>query len=200
MKRSTKILVIAHIVVASVIFLISLVILFRLLLCTSPEGYVLTDEFLIQDCSRHFLLKHFLCCLGAVAVMLTGAGMSVLLNGYKSSDTTYRLPWRILAILLTLGAATFLVVYPIHGTMSVFKYPPVINEIPIKDKYYTVDYDSESGPKYRYYIVHPDGTSGLTSPRMYNAAEPGYSVYTASFDGEILGVYSGRTYRLPSSS
>ena len=194
MKKSTKILVIAHIVVASIIFLISLVILFRLLLCTSPEGYVLTDEFLIQDCSRHFLLKHFLCCLGAVAVMLTGAGMSVLLNGYKSSDTTYRLPWRILAILLTLGAATFLVVYPIHGTMSVFKYPPVINEIPIKDEYYTYDPEAE---KRLYYIVHPNGTSGLASPRLYNAAEPGYSVYTASFDGEILGVYNGRIYRLP---
>lgn len=197
MKRSTKILVIAHIVVASMIFLISLVILFRLLLCTSPEGYVLTDEFLIQDCSRHFLLKHFLCCLGAVAVMLTGAGMSVLLNGYQNSDTTYRLPWRILAILLTLGAATVLVVYPIHGTMSVFKYPPVVTEIPIKDKYYTVDYDTDGDPHYTYYIVQSSGSTNVASPRLYNAAEPGCSVYTASFDGEILGVYNGRLYRLP---
>ena len=76
-------------------------------------------------------------------------------------------------VFLTFCIAAFLVIFPVHSTMSVYKYPPVITEILIKDKYYTVDYD---------------------------AAEPGYSVYTASFDGEILGVYNGRIYSLPSSS
>ena len=201
MKRSTKILVIVHIATASIIFLIALILLSRFLLCTTPEGNVLTDEFLIQDCSRSFLRTHALCCLGAAAVLITGAGLSVFLNGYKSYDLpTCSLPWRILAIVLAFGAAALLVIYPIHGTTSVFKYSPVVTEIPIKDKYCTVDYDDDGDPHYTYYIVQDSGSTNVARQRMYDAAEPGYSVYTASFDGEILGVYSGRTYRLPSSS
>ncbi len=201
MKRLTQILVIVHIAIASIIFLIALILLSRFLLSTAPEGNVLTDEFLIQDCSRSFLRTHALCCLGAAAVLITGAGLSVFLNGYKSYDLpTCGLPWRILAIVLAFGAAALLVIYPIHGATSVFKYSPVVTEIPIKDKYYSVDYDADDYPHYTYYIVQDSGSTNVASRRMYDAAEPGYSVYTASFDGEILGVYNGRIYRLPSSS